>query len=226
MKKTVMIGMPCYSTKVHIQTMRSLMADTIMLMSKGYQVMVAEDIGNSDIAASRAAIVATFYRSTADILVFIDDDVFWESGTLVKLVEHPVDLVGGIYPKKKDDLEWPLRMDVKESYEADPATGLMEVAGLPGGFMKITRHCVEKMIKAYPKETSRSGHESTQFWPLFDPLDIPGDRLSEDFSFCQRWRDLGEKVWADFEMQMGHIGYKSYEGHMGNYLRSLENNVK
>jgi len=74
--KTIMIGLPCYSGKVHVQTMRALMGDVILLLSKGYKFMIAEDVGNSDIAACRAAIVATFYRSIADELIFIDDDVF------------------------------------------------------------------------------------------------------------------------------------------------------
>ena len=224
--KTIMIGLPCYSGKVHVQTMRALMGDVILLLSKGYKFMIAEDVGNSDIAACRAAIVATFYRSIADELIFIDDDVFWTQGDMVKLVEYPVDVVGGVYPKKTEEVAFPVRMDLKEEYRTNSETGLMEVAGLPGGFMKITRNCVEQMIKAYPKTTQRSTNESSEFWPFFDPLDISGDRLSEDFSFCERFRQIGGKVWADFEMEMGHIGYKSYKGSMGNYLRSLENNVK
>lgn len=188
--------------------------------------MIAEDIGNSDIAACRAAIMATFYRSDCDTLVYIDDDVFWNQGDLLKLIEYPVDVVGGVYPKKSDEIAFPIRMDVRDEYRTDSETGLMEVAGLPGGFLKISRNCVEKMIEAYPKKTQRSNHESSEFWPLFDPVEIPNDRLSEDFSFCERWRRIGGKVWADFEMEMGHIGYKSFKGSMGNYLRSLENNVK
>ena len=99
--------------------------------------------------------------------------------------------------------------------------------GLPGGFMKISRNCAEKMIEAYPRQTLRSVSENTQFWPLFDPYQTPdGNRLSEDFSFCQRWIDIGGQIWADFEIEMGHIGYKSFVGTVGKHLREQENNVK
>ena len=27
------------------------------------------------------------------------------------------------------------------------------------------------------------------------------------------------KVWIDPEIKMGHIGYKTFEGHLGNWLR-------
>jgi glycosyltransferase involved in cell wall biosynthesis len=224
----VMLGMPCYSSKVHIQTMRSILGDTIQLLARKDQVLLGEDVGNSDIAGSRAAIVATFYRSDADVLVFVDDDIYWTPGDIVKLVDHPVDLVGGIYPKKFDKLDWPIRTAYEDKLPRDENTGLYEIAGLPGGFMKITRACIEKMIEAYPKKTHRSNNnESTEFWPLFDPYELSnGNRLSEDFAFCQRWRDIGGTVWADFSFKMGHIGYKSFEGCLQDYLNSAENNVK
>jgi len=222
-----MIAMPCYSAKVHFPTMRAILLDAINIIGRGDKFSIAEDIGNSDIAGSRGALFGAFVRSKADTLVFIDDDIFWTPGSLIKLIDQPVDVVGGIYPKKRDPLEWPFKIGIKDEYRVDPKTGLMEVIGLPGGFMKISRNCAEKMIEAYPRQTLRSVSENTQFWPLFDPYQTPdGNRLSEDFSFCQRWIDIGGQVWADFEIEMGHIGYKSFVGTVGKHLREQENNVK
>jgi len=225
--KKVMIGMPCYSAKVHFQTMRSLLLDAVNIIGRGDKFSIAEDLGNSDIAGSRAAIFGAFVRSDADVLVFIDDDIFWTPGSLIKLIDQPVDVVGGIYPKKREPIEWPFKIGIKDEYRVDPTTGLMEVMGLPGGFMKISRNCAEKMTEAYPRQTLRSTSEHSQFWPVFDPYEMPdGNRLSEDFSFCQRWLDIGGQVWADFELEMGHIGYKSFVGTVGKHLREAENNVK
>jgi hypothetical protein len=225
--KKVMIGMPCYSAKVHFQTMRSLLLDAVNIIGRGDKFSIAEDLGNSDIAGSRAAIFGAFVRSDADVLVFVDDDIFWTPGSLIKLIDQPVDVVGGIYPKKREPLEWPFKIGIKDEYRADPTTGLMEVMGLPGGFMKISRNCAQKMTEAYPRQTLRSTSEHSQFWPVFDPYEMPdGNRLSEDFSFCQRWLDIGGQVWADFELEMGHIGYKSFVGTVGKHLREAENNVK
>ena len=225
--KKVMIGMPCYSSKVHFQTMRSLLLDAVNIIGRGDKFSIAEDLGNSDIAGSRAAIFGAFVRSDADVLVFIDDDIFWTPGSLIKLIDQPVDVIGGIYPKKREPLEWPFKIGIKDEYRVDSTTGLMEVMGLPGGFMKISRNCAEKMTEAYPRQTLRSTSEHSQFWPVFDPYEMPdGNRLSEDFSFCQRWLDIGGQVWADFELEMGHIGYKSFVGTVGKHLREAENNVK
>jgi hypothetical protein len=225
--KSVMIAMPCYSAKVHFPTMRAILLDAINIIGRGDKFCIAEDIGNSDIAGSRGALFAAFVRSDCDTLVFIDDDVFWQPGALIQLIDYPVDVVGGVYPKKSDPLEWPFKIAVKEEYPVDPKTGLLEVVGLPGGFMKISRNCAERMIDAYPRQTLRSTSEHTQFWPLFDPYEmVDGNRLSEDFSFCQRWIDIGGTVWANLEFELGHIGYKTYKGSCGKSLRELQNNVK
>jgi hypothetical protein len=225
--KNVMIAMPCYSAKVHFPTMRAILLDAINIIGRGDKFCIAEDIGNSDIAGSRGALFGVFARSECDTLVFIDDDVFWEPGALIQLIDYPVDVVGGIYPKKQDPLAWPFKIEEKTEYPVDPETGLLEVLGLPGGFMKISKNCAQKMIKAYPRQTLRSTSEHTQFWPLFDPYEMPdGNRLSEDFSFCQRWIDIGGKVWTNLEFELGHIGYKTYKGSCGKHLRQAENNVK
>ena len=120
--KSVMIAMPCYSAKVHFPTMRAILLDAINIIGRGDKFSMAEDIGNSDIAGSRGALFAAFVRSKADTLVFIDDDVFWEPGALIQLIDYPVDVVGGIYPKKQDPFEWPFKIAEKEEYRNDPET--------------------------------------------------------------------------------------------------------
>ena len=213
--------MPCYSAKVHFPTMRALLLDAINIIGRGDKFCIAEDIGNSDIAGSRGALFGAFVRSDCDTLVFIDDDVFWEAGALIQLIDYPVDVVGGIYPKKQEPFAWPFKIAEKEEYPTDPQTGLIEVLGLPGGFLKISRNCAEKMIEAYPRQTLRSAGENSQFWPVFDPYEMPdGNRLSEDYSFCHKYRKIGGKVWLDPEIAMGHIGNKTFVGHIGNYLKN------
>ena len=36
--------------------------------------------------------------------------------------------------------------------------------------------------------------------------------LSEDFSFCQRWRQCGGEVWASATHTIQHIGNHAFEG--------------
>ena len=37
-------------------------------------------------------------------------------------------------------------------------------------------------------------------------IDENGTYLSEDFSFCKRWSDMGGEIWADLNSALSHVG--------------------
>jgi hypothetical protein len=39
-----------------------------------------------------------------------------------------------------------------------------------------------------------------------------GAYLSEDYTFCKRWRALGGKIWLDTESTLSHIGPFDFNG--------------
>lgn len=48
-------------------------------------------------------------------------------------------------------------------------------------------------------------------------------KYGEDYSFCRRWRDIGGRVWIDPEIRMGHCGYKTFVGSVGEWLKERSN---
>lgn len=202
--------------------MRSILTDILTLKDKGIAFTIYDESGNALIGDCRAVIVAKFLASDATDLVFVDSDVLWEAGALIKLLDHPVDFVAGIYPQRRDPpnycVSWILDREV---LSADPATGLLEVAGVPAGFMRLTRAMMEKMVLFYPNtEFYCEDLPNQKAWALFDPYRIGRLKLGEDYAFCRRWRDIGGKVWIDPEISMGHVGFKTFGGHLGNWLRN------
>jgi len=216
----VMIAIPAYTGVVHLSTMRSLMADTIELVKRGDTFTLVDDIGNALIADSRGVIATKFWESDADCLVFVDSDVTWQAGALLKLVDAPVDLCAGVYPNRKDPISYPLHYLDKPELWADPETGLLEVKSVATGFLKLSRACIGKMIEAYPDKHYYTAERDKQFYPLFDHVFEDGYKWGEDYSFCIRWRKIGGQVWIDPEITMGHVGYKVFQGHLGNWLRN------
>lgn len=216
----VMIAIPAYTGVVHLPTMRALMTDTIELIRRGDTFTLVDDIGNALIADSRGVIATKFWESDADCLIFIDSDVTWEKGALLRLIDAPVDLCAGIYPGRRDPITYPVHYLDKKELWADPKTGLLEVKSVPTGFLKLSRNCIAKMIEAYPDKHFYTSERDKQFYPLFDHVFEDGYKWGEDFSFCIRWRKIGGQVWIDPEISMGHVGYKIFEGHLGNWLRN------
>lgn len=216
----VMIAIPAYTGVVHMGTMRSLINDLFELTKRGDKFTLVDDIGNALIADSRGIIATRFWESDCDCLVFVDSDVVWQAGALLKLVDANEDLVAGIYPNRRDPIAYPVHYLDKPELWANPETGLLEVKSVPTGFMKISRNCIAKMIEAYPDKHYYTAERDKEFYPLFDHVFEDGFKWGEDYSFCIRWRKIGGQVWIDPEIAMGHVGYKIFEGHIGNWLKS------
>lgn len=216
MPRHVVIATPAYSGTIHLGTMRSVVADMTALMRRGDVVTVLDECDNTDISDARATMVMQFLEGSGDDLVFVDNDVSWEAGALLRLLDHPVDLVAGIYRRRIEPVLYPVRW-LHERAELHAENGLLEVAGVPGGFTRCTRSMLERMIVAY--QDLLYERRDRAIIGLFDAYRIGPRKLSEDFSFCQRWRDIGGKVWVDPEMNMGHVGLANFTGHLGDWLR-------
>lgn len=106
-----------------------------------------------------------------------------------------------------------------------PEAGLVTAAYAGTGFMLISRQAVRKMIESYPQTRysridAPVGQEDSRAVPLnasyalFDCIIDPdtGTYLSEDFTFCKRWRDIGGEVWLDTEVQLTHTGPSTFAG--------------
>ena len=52
-----------------------------------------------------------------------------------------------------------------------------------------------------------------------------GIYLSEDFSFCRRWTDMGGEIWADLESRLLHVGAVTFEGNVMTQFTSAPEEV-
>lgn len=221
MQRNVWIAIPAYTGQIHLGTMRSLITDMLSLADRGDKVTIFDESGNAMIADCRGLIVAKFLESEATDLVFIDSDVCWEAGGLLKLVDAPVDFVAGIYPQRRDPIAYCVRyLDKPELQATEEHPDLLEVDGVPAGFMRLSRAMLQKMVAQYSDtEFHCDVAPNGRAWALFDPYRIGRLKFGEDYSFCRRWRDIGGKVYVAPEIKMGHVGYKTFTGSLGQWLR-------
>lgn len=189
-----------------------------MLISRGDRVGIYDEAGGAEIDTARAQIVAEFMATKdATHLVMVDHDVCWQNGGLARLIDSGRDVVAGLYPFRQDPISFPLHLLDGEKTLTVEEGGVCKVKATPGGFLCVTRKAIEKLIAAHPElefESSKTGHPA---WALFDHVWEGKTRLSEDLSFCARWRALGENVYIDPAIQMGHIGPKLFIGRLGEW---------
>ncbi|MGA2457382.1 MAG: hypothetical protein ABSF85_07440 [Terriglobales bacterium] len=112
--------------------------------------------------------------------------------------------------------------EAERKQEGDFVTGIY--AG--GGFQLLRRGALERMIATYPEThfsrvhglpmsgTRREAVQSSNLFALFDCIidAEAGAYLSEDYSFCLRWRRIGGEVWIDAASKLTHSGPYEFVG--------------
>lgn len=207
----------------HPNYTHSLAAAMPVLERAGIPVDLCHVADHCHVDDARNAMVRQFLMSQASHLVFIDNDVGFAAENLLRLaqINPDVDMVAGVYPLKEDSEGYPVRLpDGVELWANED--GLVEVEGLPTGFLRISRRCLEQMIKAYGDRKFYGRGQSHDDLPhviLFERTYENGVRYSGDYAFCEKWRALGGKMYVDPEMHFTHSGTHEWEGTLGDYWR-------
>lgn len=99
--------------------------------------------------------------------------------------------------------------------------GFTQIDYAATGFLMIKRAVLTQMAAAMPhlKYTNdMSGYDTPNnrehFFALFDCVIHPVTKqyLSEDYTFCKRWSDLGGEIWLDVSCNLTHIGTYPFSG--------------
>lgn len=180
----------------------------------GYELAIYS--GNCHVDDSRNRLVRDFLSSDCTDMVFLDVDVGWAAPDFVRLLAYDRDVVAGVYPKKHGDDTYPVRTLPGEIWsEAD---GLIEVAGVPTGFLRIRRPVLEQLAEVSVKYNAKNdGAFATPC--IFERQIHEGVRWGGDYVFCRKWRAMGGKVYIDPAMRFEHSGEQTWHGQVGMWLK-------
>lgn len=228
-KRGLFVCMPSYEGKINVDTASSVMQEIYAAFQKGIQFQWQFRQQNMMSAMVRNWMVGRFLESGFSHLAFIDWDVSFPTGTLVRMMERDVDIVAASYPFRGDPMDFPMAWLGEPGaslFAVNPKTGernengLIEVSGAPTGCMVISRNVLLKMIEMRPDldyyEPSLSGYKA---YSLFEWVRRDKTIFTEDYAFCYLARECGFRVWVDPHFDMTHHGYKQYSGNLGKWLR-------
>jgi len=207
---------PCYGGQITEVCFSSYLQWTILALQNNLDFMVDTLSNESNVNRARNSCAAKFLAGDATHLMFVDADIHFNPTDIVKLVAHDKDIVGGIYPQKT----LPPKMVVNTLDNAKTEGDLVEVGTLGTGFMLIKRGVFEHMIDAgtqkYTDAIGLSKAEDNHQYDFFNcTIDSQGRYLTEDWSFCRKWRELGGAIWADTTIALAHVGYYRFQPDMG-----------
>lgn len=245
----VYIAVPCYGMQLYYQCAHSLMAEVMLLRDNGIPAAI-EFLGNeSHIDRARMYLQACFMGGTEfSHIMFVDSDIEFPRGSILRLLGHSQGVVGGGYPKKG----YPLNYAVNLSADASEAAvdtfdekKLYPVDDLGTGFLMIHRKAFEIMREHYPDCGAEPSAEQLEVFPEelhepirhwytdffhsgFFPSKRTGKRLfkSEDYAFCRRWGDAGGIVYLDPEIPLNHIGAHKFAGDVGRLITTINEELK
>ncbi len=238
------IAMPALDGKMHCATGGCLLDAQVDMIQMGitqtphYEFLMQD----SNLPFSRNRVLSKFMSTDCTDLLMFDADMSWSRQSFLRLICHPVDFVGASYRQKLQDQSTGelitkyavdfLDDENGETAGSDPVTGLLEVRRLPAGFLRVTRRAVQRMISECDvpeyqiddKGTMRIIHRlfANEFNSEIN------QEVGEDYTFCDRWRSIGGKVWCDPELNVSHHGLAVFRGHLGNHIRDLidQNEIK
>ena len=205
----VHICMPCYGGMLTESTFMSYIKWANTCRQLGIDWTMETMTNESLIIRARNTLTSKFlHNKDSTHLMFIDADIGWEPWHLLVMLNRDVDVIGGLYPMKSLPVKW----CVNGFEGAEEGTdGLQEVSKTGTGFMLIKRGVFEKLnahpaTKPFMNDIGLPPELNPHMKTYFDTAVRENRYYSEDWTFCENWRDLGGKVWVDKRVLLKHTG--------------------
>lgn len=210
--KKVLIGTPAHDGSVDVWYCNSLVYSMLAAAQHDIQLVPVYMAYDSLVQRARNDLVRLALEEDFAALVFIDSDQEWDPTWLVSLLAREEDVVGLPVVKKSDMPAFNVK--VIPGAFTPQENGLLEVAGVGTGFLKLSRNALQTVWDASEEYTN----EGRTCRMVFDVKVIDGELVSEDNVFCRKWAAAGGKVYIDPSMTCNHIGVKKYMGSFQDFL--------
>jgi hypothetical protein len=197
---TLIIASPVDGADVWSADVKLGWAENIRALSHEMQVESVVAYAQ-DVVRARNRLVDFILRERPSMthVLWWDTDQWPENrGIVQNMIETGEDFVAAPYTNKRAPVRW-----IHQLLDPCPlaARELQEVRNAGFGFTMTSRKCLETMTRAARCYTDHPHKHviANLFGQVYEPAHKGGDDsedmlLSEDFSFCSRWRALGGKV--------------------------------
>ena len=232
-KISLMVATPAYGGQIYVGYLKTIINLERELTKHNIEIHYEYCVNESLIPRARNYLTDRFLKTNCTHLLFLDGDIQVDPLYILELIKADKEVIGGIYPKKSIDwkrisefinnnknIEYDenilkvlgrdpvtIVLDNDDMYKnSDP---IIETRYTGTGIFLIKREVLSKMIEAYPDDKYNSA--GNMYHKFFDTEIKYGVYLSEDYYFCERWRNLGGKVYLYKNMSSKHWGTYFFE---------------
>jgi hypothetical protein len=197
----IYIAVPCYSQKIQLECAFSIIKLHETLRCMNVSVQMSGLTGESLLFIARNVLVREFMNSDCTHMLFIDDDIEFDALDIIKMLDANKGVIGGAYSTKNtsDPMLVSSSISHVEQYDQMPI-----VNHVGTGLLLIQRHVFQHIYKtAKIKEINHNGSQLALF---FNHMTSDGTYMSEDYYFCNIWRECGGLVYLAKWTTTRHFG--------------------
>jgi hypothetical protein len=245
--KKVMLATPMYGGLGNTMYMSSVLQLQDQFFHRDMKLQHCFMMNESLIDRARNGLVHEYLtKSDAEYLLFIDADIQFRAEDVLAMMSYEKEIICGPYPKKH--INWPVIIEAVKSGIEDPGVlenlvgeyvftplepnpkmeEIIKVSEAGTGMMLIERSVFKKLQEAFPENNYVSDHSRDVYsgtekrMHAFFRTDIVNGRyLSEDYYFCQKWREVGGDVWLFPWAQTTHYGTFGFRGSVGHLIDAM-----
>jgi len=211
---------PALDHCVTLGYLKSYVETAALLSLHGWATSFQSFGGDPYLAKVRNLLVSTCLKRfpAATDLFFLDADLEWDAPSVLRSVQHPADIVAGVYPKKTDKPDFPCDlMAEKESGKLIEKDGLYRAVMVPTGFLRVRRHVYAAMAAQSLRYQDGTGNNE-ECWNIFEmgfhaekqPNGMDGQWWGEDYAWCRKAQEMGYEIYVDPNVVFGHRGAKTW----------------
>jgi hypothetical protein len=227
----LVIGTPMYGGMCCSEYVQSLMALKDAMQQHGHTVTCIFLGNESLIQRGRNTIAWHFLNMDASHLLFVDADQSFRPADVAKMLKADKPILGGAVPMKGINWSRVKQGAVLNHPDLSKLTGIFNVNKLPGyemksadepfevkhvgtGFMLIRRDVFDDLKDhvGYYTNGGVTVPSGEKVYDFFKVQNIDGELLSEDYNFCNMYRERDGKVWVAPWCELGHFGAYHFSG--------------
>lgn len=233
---SLFIATPCYGGNVHVYYMESVIQLISLCNKYKIKTQFFKIPFESLIPRARNVSACAFLKSGFTHMIFIDADIEFNAEDVIQMILSNKELIGGTYPTKclnpkllskatGEENEYRNIISKSVNYtsqglKTEIINGIVECDYIATGFMVIKREVFLQILEKYKDEIKynndiqpyRSYEYEGYFYDFFQSKVINDKYVSEDYGFCQLWKNCGGTICTYMKAKLNHIGNMVFYG--------------
>lgn len=209
----ILVAIPNYMGLMTYRMVEALTQAQLYCIAKRVHMEVLIAARMTLIEYARAYLAARFLEGDWTHLMCIDDDLGFEPTSLVRMLDRDKDIIAGVYPVKTIPIFYPYK-----PLGAPQADGLQLAESVPGGFLLIKRHVMEKLAATVPWFDIEHENRVISAPDLYSMPIGQKNKTGEDIVWCERARAAGFDIWVEPDIGFVHCGPFEWGGNLQHQL--------